>query len=168
VRTSNSDPLRIDEVNAGDAGGLIGITLCPGKCDRGSRWARDLATDLDVIAAWQPRAMVTLIEGHDSALPVAYSRVPRAHWRALASLVLESAYEATLWAGVDSARRGGSNVVLLTLLGGGAFGNDDEWIHAAIRRAIRNAVEWDLDVKLVSYGPPSSAMLQLVGEFAWA
>jgi hypothetical protein len=101
-----------------------------------------------------------------SALPVAYSRVPRAAWKALASLVLESAYEAMLWAAVSNAQRGGSTVVLLTRLGGGAFGNDDDWIHAAMRRAIRNAVELDLDVKLVSYGAPSPAMLQIAGEFA--
>ena len=65
MRTSHSDPLRIDEVNAGDAGGLIGITFCPGKRDRGCRWERDLAADLDMVARWQPRAMVTLIEDHE-------------------------------------------------------------------------------------------------------
>lgn len=30
-RTSLSHPLRIDVAQAGDAGGLIGITFCPGK-----------------------------------------------------------------------------------------------------------------------------------------
>jgi len=29
------------------------------------RWERDLATDLDAIAAWRPGAMVTLIEDHE-------------------------------------------------------------------------------------------------------
>jgi hypothetical protein len=101
-----------------------------------------------------------------SALPVAYSRVPRASWQAFASLVLESAYEATLWAAVGNAQRRGSNVVLLTRLGGGAFGNDEDWIHAAMRRAIREVADMDLDVKLVSYGTPSVEMLRLAGEFA--
>ena len=101
-----------------------------------------------------------------SALPVAYSRVPRANWQHFASLVLESAYEATLWAVVDNAQRSGTNVVLLTSLGGGAFGNDDNWIHTAIRRAVMNAAGLDLDVKLVSYGSPSRGMLQLAREFA--
>jgi hypothetical protein len=100
-----------------------------------------------------------------SALPVAYSDVPRFAWRAFASLVLESAYEATLWAAVDNAQRGRSDVVLLTSLGGGAFGNDSDWIDAAIRRAIRKAEELKLDVKIVSYGPPSPELLQLAGEF---
>lgn len=68
VRTSISDPLRIDEVPAGQAGGLIGITFCPGKCGSslgGSRWERDLGVDLDVIALWRPTAVVTLIEDHE-------------------------------------------------------------------------------------------------------
>ncbi len=71
-----------------------------------------------------------------SALPVAYSQVPSAHWELFASLVLEAAYEATLWAAVLNAQRGASNVVFLTLLGGGAFGNPSSWIHAAIGRAL--------------------------------
>ena len=78
--------------------------------------------------------------------------------------MLESAYEATLCAAVDNAHRGNSNIALLTRLGGGAFGNDDEWIDGAMRRAIHNAADWNLDVKLVSYQAPSRAMLQLASE----
>lgn len=44
-----------------------------------------------------------------------------------AQLVLDAGYEATLLAGVLNSQRGGSNIVLLTLLGGGAFGNANEW-----------------------------------------
>jgi hypothetical protein len=51
-------------------------------------------------------------------------------------LVLEAAYEATMLAAVLNKQRGASNVVLLTLLGGGAFGTKAEWINAAIRRAL--------------------------------
>ncbi len=65
-----------------------------------------------------------------------YARVPSAHWKPFASLVLEAAYEATMWAAVLNKQRGASNVVLLTLLGGGAFGNEAEWINAAVRRAL--------------------------------
>jgi hypothetical protein len=101
-----------------------------------------------------------------SALPVSYSPVPRAAWEALASLVLESAYEATLWAAVCNAQRGGTHTVLLTRLGGGAFGNDDGWIDGAMRSAIRRAANFDLDVVLVSHRSPSLAMLQLAEEFA--
>lgn len=100
-----------------------------------------------------------------SALPVAYGQLPRHLWQAFASLILEAAYEATLWATVDNAQRGASNVVLLTRLGGGAFGNDDDWIHAAMRRALSMASGFELDVRLVSYGPVSPEMLKIAREF---
>ncbi len=100
-----------------------------------------------------------------SALPVAYSQVLFPHWELFASLVLEAAYEATLWAAVLNAQRGASNVVFLTLLGGGAFGNPSSWIHAAIRRALQLMMTFGLDVRLVSYGPPSSELLAIAGKF---
>lgn len=71
VRTSSSHPLPIAEVMAGDAGGRIGITFCPGKCGPSLydyRWERDLAADLDAIVRWGARAMVTLIEAHEFEL----------------------------------------------------------------------------------------------------
>src|SRR5204863_1701605 len=86
-----------------------------------------------------------------SALPVAYTRVPPSHWETFASLVLQAAYEATMSAAVLNAQRGASKVVLLTQLGGGAFGNHEEWIHVAMRRALEMALGLDLDVKLVSF-----------------
>ena len=87
--------------------------------------------------------------------------MPAFHWKPFASLVLEAAYEATMLAAVLNARRGASNVVLLTGLGGGAFGNDESWIYAAMRHALQMMSGWDLDVRLVSYGAPSQALLQI-------
>ena len=100
-----------------------------------------------------------------SALPVAYIDLPAALWRPFAELVLDAAYEATIWAAVLNAQRGASNVVLLTRLGGGAFGNDGVWIDAAMRRALAKAVDFALDVRLVSYGAPLGSMLALEGVF---
>jgi hypothetical protein len=100
-----------------------------------------------------------------SALPVAYSRVPPAHWESFALLVLEAAYEATLWAALLNAQRGASNVVFLTLLGGGAFGNHGSWICAAMRRALELMTTFDLDVRLVSYGTPSKEIEAIAEEF---
>ena len=97
-----------------------------------------------------------------SALPASYSDVPSAHWEPFATLVLEAAYEATLWATVLNAQRSASNVVFLTRLGGGAFGNDDSWIHSAIRRVLELMTSFELDVRLVSYGPPSKEVLAIV------
>src|SRR5262249_5773398 len=100
-----------------------------------------------------------------SALPVAYSSVPSSHWEPFASLVLQAAYEATLWAAVLNAQRGAPNIVLLTFLGGGAFGNDDRWIHGGIRCALKKMTGSNLDVKLVSYGTPSKAISKIAEDF---
>jgi hypothetical protein len=99
-----------------------------------------------------------------SALPVAYSGVSSAHWKPFASLVLDAAYEATLLAAVLNNQRA-SNVVLLTFLGGGTFGNEAEWINAAIRRALARMSGFALHVRLVSYGTPSREFLQMAKDF---
>ena len=100
-----------------------------------------------------------------SALPVAYTGVSSAHWRPFAALVLDAAYEATLLAAVLNKQRGVSNVVFLTLLGGGAFGNEDDWIIAAIRGALKMMSGFELDVRLVSYREPVPAIQRLVKDF---
>jgi hypothetical protein len=97
-----------------------------------------------------------------SALPVAYSGVAATHWQPFAQFVLDAAYEATLLEAVLNAQRGVSNIVLLTTLGAGAFGNDDAWIHAAIERAVSKVHGFDLDVRLVSYRAPSAEVRALV------
>ena len=97
-----------------------------------------------------------------SALPVAYGRWPQPLWQDFAQLVLDAAYEATLLAGVLNSRQGGSNIVLLTMLGGGAFGNAPEWIHTAIQRALDKTQVHGLDVRMVSYGQPSAQLQALV------
>jgi hypothetical protein len=67
---------------------------------------------------------------------------------------------------VLNAQRGASSVVLLTRLGGGAFGNHDDWINAAMRRALEMMSGFALEVRLVTYGKPSRAILQMAEEFA--
>ena len=97
-----------------------------------------------------------------SALPVAYGRWPQPLWRDFAQLILNAAYEATLLAGVLNNQRGGSNIVLLTMLDSGAFGNAPEWIHTAIHQALCKTNDRGLDVRLVSYGQPSAELQALV------
>ena len=96
---------------------------------------------------------VQVTQAYCSALSCAYSGVQNQHWEALARLVLEANYEATLWAAVlnavqeyasstslhpQTAPSAGNNQqqVFLTFLGGGVFGNDPEWICDAIGRAL--------------------------------
>ena len=66
--TSTSNPLRIAEITVGTAGGRIGITFAPGKQQPDGLTAahqRNLGADLDVIAAWNAAAVVTLVEAHE-------------------------------------------------------------------------------------------------------
>ena len=49
----------------------------------------------------------------------------------------------------EQAGRGGSGTVLLTRVGGGAFGNDLGWIDDAIDRALERTAGAGLDVRLV-------------------
>jgi hypothetical protein len=111
-----------------------------------------------------PRPVVS--QAFCSALPVAYGLVPQQHWAAFAQLVLDAAYEATMLEAVINGRRGSSNIVLLTSLDGGAFGNAPEWIHSAIKRAVNKVQGFELDVRLVSYGQPSVEVRELVKELA--
>lgn len=82
-----------------------------------------------------------------SALPVSYSGIAAVNWSSFASLILEAAYEATFHCAILNAANGGSNRLLLTRLGGGAFGNRDEWIDTAIRRS--TAMFKDCNLKIL-------------------
>ena len=73
-------------------------------------------TDVETIEA-VGESRPTVSQTFCSALPVAYSDVPAKHWKPFASLVLEAAYEASLWAAVLNARRGASNIVEVDRLG---------------------------------------------------
>lgn len=103
-----------------------------------------------------------------SALPVAYTRLPAADWEPFARLVLEAAYEATLRIAATTAAGGGSATVLLTRLGGGAFGNVDRWIDDAIWRALRLTELAGLDVRLVSFGTAHPAFVETTRRWAEA
>lgn len=91
-------------------------------------------------------------QAYCSGLPVAYGRQPTDAWTDFAKLVLDAAYEATICAGILNASQTGVNTVFLTLLGGGVFGNRDEWIIAAIEQAVAKYCDHNLDVAIVSYG----------------
>jgi hypothetical protein len=90
-------------------------------------------------------------QAYCSALPVAYSPHPTHLWAEFATLVLEASYEATFCAAILNARKTGNNKLFLTLLGGGAFGNENDWIIRAIRRALGLYQQSGLDVAIVSY-----------------
>jgi hypothetical protein len=90
-------------------------------------------------------------QAYCSALPVAYSGLPKHSWERFARLILEAAYEATFAAATINAKLSGNPSLYLTLVGGGAFGNDQTWILDAIRRAAEIHKSFALDVKIVSF-----------------
>jgi hypothetical protein len=87
-----------------------------------------------------------------SALPLGYSRLSSREWEPFARLVLEATYEATLLAAVEQVAQGGSNIVLLTRVGGGVFRNDLAWIDAAVERAVGLVDDAGLDIRTVRFG----------------
>ena len=112
--------------------------------DLRGRLAIGLHRHVEVTDVREPRRVS---QAFCSALPVAYGEGRPAEWEAFARLVLEAAYEATLLAAIGEK----SNVVLLTRLGGGVFGNVDAWIDDAIVRAVDIVMDAGLDIRLVSH-----------------
>jgi hypothetical protein len=141
-----------------------GYALCTdGGLDATTRLLADGGEELrDELRGWLAIGMHAAVEVTDvceakrrlvsqafcSALPVAYGGGRRSQWEAFARLILEAAYEATLLAAVDQV----SNIVMLTRVGGGAFGNADKWIDDAIMRALAIVEHAGLDIRLVSHG----------------
>mgnify|MGYP007000748988 FL=1 len=106
----------------------------------------------------------TVSQAYCSALPVAYSDHAAHLWEAFARLVLEAAYEATICTAILNAASHGNNRVFLTLLGGGAFGNEIDWIIGGIQRALHLYKHVDLDVAIVSHGSSNHCVQQLVNQ----
>lgn len=100
-----------------------------------------------------------------SALPIAYSKHPAELWEGFARLVLEAAYEATICTAILNGRRTGNKKVYLTLLGGGAFGNESGWIIDALKRALNLFRDWDIEVVIVSYGAAKEYVRKLIAEY---
>ena len=130
----------------------------------------ELRSSLRVGIQWNTQVTLkacthTVSQVYCSALPVAYTRLAPALWEGFAHLVLEAAYEATLYAAVLNRRTTGNRRVYLTLLGGGAFGNDTRWILDSLQRALELYKDWDIEVAIVSYGASKPDVRQLAGRF---
>lgn len=123
-----------------------------------------LHSDVEVTDGGAPEQIVS--QAFCSAMPVSYSGLEPKAWAPLARLVIEAAYEATLAAAALTAQRSQTPLVFLTRLGGGAFGNDDAWIDAAIRTALSRFRDYALEAVFVSYGPVPPSLRALEGEFS--
>jgi len=126
-----------------------------------TRWGASLVED--------PEQQVTQVFG--SACAVAYNPSRPENWRQFATIVLEASYEATFWSAVLAAERHkayphGSNIIYLTALGGGVFGNSMTWIGQAIKRSCEMFADYDLDIRVVTYGGAiPSELAQLERDF---
>jgi hypothetical protein len=97
-----------------------------------------------------------------SALPVAYSNVDSIYWESFARLILEATYEATLCSALINLERTGCNKVFLTLVGGGAFGNENNWILESLEMAISKFRYSPLEIRIVSYGSSNKNVHELI------
>ena len=107
----------------------------------------------------------TVTQAYCSALPVAYSRQSSELWADFAEIVLEASYEATICTGILNSLKTDNNKVYLTLIGGGAFGNERTWITNAIKRSLSLYKHKDIDVVIVSHGYSNSHVQELINQF---
>ncbi|MGI9164719.1 MAG: hypothetical protein ACR2JI_17630, partial [Mycobacterium sp.] len=104
-------------------------------------------------------------QAYCSALPIGYSSHSSRSWEPFARLVLQASYEAVMLAAAEQASAGGSNTVLLTRIGGGVFGNGDDWIDSAIERAMDIVKDAGLDIVIVEYRGISPGVQRIVENY---
>src|SRR5690606_34366415 len=90
-------------------------------------------------------------QAYCSALPVGYCRSSDNRWAEFARLIQEATYEATVCAAILNAQNTDNNKLFLTSIGGGVFGNNEDWIMSAIDRALTLYRCAPLDVVFVAY-----------------
>jgi ADP-ribosyl-[dinitrogen reductase] hydrolase len=116
--------------------GKVGVTFCPGKIQSfglTGAWARDLALDLDAVAAWNAAAVVTLIDDQEISrlqVPTLGGEVESRHmrWlhlpirdRGVPSVDFENAWE-QVGEDLRSRLRSGFNVIVHCMGGLGRAG----------------------------------------------
>lgn len=179
ARTSHTHPLQIAEVRASPSHGRIGITFCPGKHDHlayTGAWERDLGIDLDAIAAWGAKLVLTLVEpveltalkvpqlGHEiRRRGIAWCHLPIADY----SVPTKAFEQQWLMQGLEIRRmlRGGEDVVVHCKGGLGRAGmiaarllvelgmNPEEAIHV-VRHVRKGAIETPSQLALVRRTKP--------------
>jgi len=107
----------------------------------------------------------TVTQAYCSALPVAYSQQAPKLWADFASIILEASYEATICAGILNSLKTGNNKVYLTLIGGGAFGNEIMWIINAIKRSLNLYKHINLDIIIVNNRYSNSYVKNFINKF---
>lgn len=78
-KTSDTHPLWIYEIPVGNNGGLIGLSMCPGKSvvDQSGNWRRDMVKDIAVVRSWAACDVLSLIE-HQEFMELGLMALPDA------------------------------------------------------------------------------------------
>ena len=97
-----------------------------------------------------------------SGLPISYSEIPASRWNHFPQLILDATYEATFRVALANQEVTGCNKLFLTLIGGGVFGNELDWILSAIRRSLNLFASANLDVSIVSRGSSKPELARLL------
>ena len=145
----------------------VGLAQVTQRIDDASPDQRDeLMGSLRIGVQWNtavtlPGASHRVSQAYCSALPVAYGNQPTAQWESFARLILDATYEATVCAAIINASQGGVGKLFLTLVGGGVFGNREEWIVDAMASAIRKYQAYPLDVLVVAFRSPIGSIERL-------
>lgn len=108
----------------------------------------------------------TVTQVYCAAVPVSYHyNIDTEHWETFARVLLEAAYEATFYTAIENMQKTGNNKLFLTLVGGGVYGNRDEWILDAIAMSMEKFRHVPLDVKIVTYGYSSPEIRSFISLF---
>ena len=92
-------------------------------------------------------------QAYCSAISCGYSTVETEAWEPIATIALDAAYEGTLLAAATMRDQGiGTGRVWLTFIGGGVFGNKDNWILKSMQRAIQLSADLSLHILIAHYG----------------
>ena len=144
------------------------------KCDD-LKWKRDsllesikigLHKNVQVISTFseEPKKIQKVSQAFCSGISISYSKAGQDDWENVARIVLDACYESTLLAAVLNAKENGSNIVVLTFIGGGVFGNNWEWIFCSIARACALLDCYDLDVRIAHYRRVSDESAQAINQ----
>lgn len=167
----NNKELRLWEMSNGYAllnqEGLLNINAQLSKLTNSER--EELKEALKIGIQWNTEVtladpMQIVSQAYCSALPVAYLQIESIYWERFARIILEATYEATFYAALRNLEKTGCSKVFLTLVGGGAFGNEPEWILESLLLTIRKFKSVPLDVAIVSYGNSNKRVMELIEE----
>lgn len=130
----------------------------------------DIRTLLRIGVQWDTQVTLaesthTVTQAYCSALPVAYTSISSELWADFAIIILEATYELAICAAILNAHHTGNHKVYLTLVGGGAFGNQKIWILNAIRRTLALYRQYELEVYVVSHRMSDSDVQALIRQY---